>query len=753
MSARAGQIDLSSCDREPIHIPGSIQPHGVLLVVKLQDLSIVQYAGNTRLFLGVAAERILHCTLADLLESPQLDTLVDQLRAPQPSTEPIILLGLTTRSGQLALSATFHVQGEQAIIEFEPAFSSRTASGDPLAQMKSMLAALQSADDIEDCCHTAAVQVRALIGFSRVMVYQFLHDGSGKVIAEDKEERLDSFLHLHYPASDIPQQARALYKRSWLRLIPDINYVPMPLQSAAAVSNSGGNPGGNSGGNGAPLDMSHCTLRSVSPLHLLYLRNMGVEASMSLSIMIGDELWGLIACHNDTVRHVAPDLRVACELFAQLFSLQLDARTERATAQRRHAHQHIHAALAKSLPLARDIATELVEGEVTLLDLIPAGGVAIWLGDRLHTLGQTPSRHAIGELIGWLNALGKPMVDTYALGTVFAPASAWADTASGLLAISLSRQPQDYVIWFRPERVRSVTWAGNPDKPVESGPHGQQLTPRKSFAAWQADVRHQSLPWNALDIESAHAFRIWLLETVLRQMADLARLEREAAFTRQGMLMAELDHRVKNTLANIQALVGHTKASANSLEDFVLGLVMRLRAMARAHDLLSATKRKGASVRKLVEDELAPFWSHSAQNHGNLHHDHNGSVIDGPDLLLSSSAAMPFTIVLHELISNAAKYGALSSAEGSIDITWGQASATGDLVLSWKERNGPPVTPPKRRGFGSVVIERSLRHELKGSGVLTFDVTGVRCMLSIPAKYIVPDQQGGAAGAGNEGRV
>lgn len=708
-----GQVDLTTCDREPIHIPGSIQPHGVMLVADRETLAILQYAGNTGLLLGVEPGLVLESSLTDLFENPKLASLIDHLRAPAPSVKPIVLLDMKTRHGEVMLTATFHIQGSRAIIELEPRSISRTASGDPLSQLTAMLSALQSATDIEDCCRIATAQVRGLIGFSRVMVYQFLHDGSGKVLVENKQDRLDSFLHLHYPASDIPKQAQALYRRSWIRLIPDTSYTPIPLQPSFI------NP------EDMPLDMSHCALRSVSPLHLGYLRNMGVGASMSMSIMIGNKLWGLIVCHNDMPRHVASDLRLACELFAQLFSLQLDAVIERTTAQRRSKHQHVQALLAKSLPHARDIASELVSGKVTLLDLIPAGGVAVWLSGQLHTLGQTPPADAIAEVVAWLNTLAHPVISTFQLGIDFAPAISYCDTACGLLAISLSRHPEDYVIWFRPEMVRTVTWAGDPHKPVKAG--GAHMMPRESFAACKADVLQQSTPWDVVDIEAAHAFRLWLLETVLRQMADLARQEREAAFQRQSMLMAELDHRVKNTLANIQALIRQTKASASSLEDFALGLEMRLRAMARAHDLIGANNSHGASVRKLIEEELAPFRSEK--------NDH--SVIHGCNFLLSSKAAMPFTMVMHELTSNAAKYGALSNLIGSVVVEWFQNADDGALVLVWKERNGPLVQPPARRGFGSVVIERSLLHEIKGSAVLRFDPDGVSCVITIPVEHIV----------------
>ena len=719
-NARFGEVDLTSCDREAIHIPGSIQPHGVLLVVDHQDLAIRQFAGDTRFLLGVEPGEVPQLTLFDLFDEQVLLPIVGLLHAPAQTDASSILFGLTSRTGPLPLDATIHAQDGVSVIELESARHGAVPTGNPLSQVRSMLAVLQSADDVEAFCAAAATQVRAATGFDRVMVYQFLHDGSGKVVAENKVDGLEGFLGLHYPASDIPRQARELYRRNWLRLIPDVDYMPAPLEPRETVRT------------GQPLDMSRCSLRSVSPIHLEYLRNMGVSATMTMSIVMRDQLWGMIACHNYTPRFVATDLRIACELFAQMFSLHLEARIEADSTQRRIASQRIYEALAVRLPAATEIGTALVAGEVTLLDLIPAGGVAVWLDGKLHTLGETPPADFMTELLAWLNGLDQPVVDTFQLGAVLPSAIPFAATASGLLAISLSRRRADYVIWFRPEVVRTVTWAGNPHKPVEVGPLGERLTPRKSFKAWREDVRWQSAPWDGVSIEVAHAFRVWLLETVLRQM-DVTRREREAAFAHQSLLMAELDHRVKNTLANIQALVRQTLPGADSLEGFALSLERRIRAMAHAHNLMSATRWQGASVRGLMKEELAPFQQEKT---GNIR-------MSGDDVLLTPTAALPFTLVMHELTSNAAKYGALSTAAGFIDIGWRQ-DGDGALVVTWKERNGPPVTPPTRRGFGTVIIERSLRHDIKGTSTLAFDPEGVGCVITIPSEHVVPNNPGEA---------
>jgi light-regulated signal transduction histidine kinase (bacteriophytochrome) len=703
-----GQVDLTSCDREPIHIPGSIQPHGVLLVVDLQTLTIAQFAGDASLLLGVAPERLQHGTLADLFDAPTLALLVKGLHAP--FVKPSVLLGLSPREGVPPLHATVHAQGDMGLIELEPAVQSRQCH--VLMQVQNLLSQLPEATTTQASCQAAAVMVREVSGFDRVMVYQFLHDGSGQVVAEAKAEWQHSFLDLHFPASDIPQQARALYLRNWSRLIPDVNYTPQPLQAVA--------PGRSS----AALDMSYCALRSVSPIHLEYLRNMGVGASMSLSIVIGGKLWGLIACHHDTAHLVAADQRQACDLLAQIFSMQLQARLEVDVARRRVAPAHIQETLSRLLPPG-DVATTLMGEDVPLLRLIACGGAAIMLGGELNCVGNTPPPEFIADLVVWLTAQDQPVLDTFELGAVFPPAQPYADCASGLLAVSLSHRKSDFVLWFRPEVVCTVAWAGDPHKPVESGPHGDRLTPRQSFAAWRAEVHEQSAPWDAVDIATAHAFRLWLLESVLRQM-ELARQEREAAFAHQNMLMAELDHRVKNTLANIQALVAQTRVGANSLEDFGLTLNRRIRAMAQAHRLLSASRWLGASVYSLVVEELAPF---QAGKGGLLQ-------LRGANVQLSPAAALSFTLVVHELTSNAAKYGALSTPEGSINIVWHHRS-DGALEFNWQEHNGPPVTPPTRRGFGSVLIERSLRHEVQGSSRLDFDPHGVRCVITIPVTHLV----------------
>jgi light-regulated signal transduction histidine kinase (bacteriophytochrome) len=346
------------------------------------------------------------------------------------------------------------------------------------------------------------------------------------------------------------------------------------------------------------------------------------------------------------------------------------------------------------------------------------------MDDALQTAGAVPPADFIKDLAIWLKGLDQPMLSTFELGALYPAAAQHAGLASGVLALSISRQREDYVFWFRSEAVRNVTWAGDPAKPVTVGAPGERLTPRKSFEAWKEEKRGQSQPWEPVEIESAQAFRVWLLETVLHQF-ELANKERDATVAHQAILMRELDHRVKNVLANIQALVQQTKIGAHSVEDFALSLESRIRALAHAHNLMAETHWQGARLSELIEGELAPY--RSAHN----------VTLHGEDVILTAQAASPVTLVIHELTTNAAKYGALSVSEGRLAVDWRRETVSGALVLTWTERNGPPVSPPTRAGFGSVIIKRSLAHDIKGSGALSFEPDGVVCVLTLPEQCLV----------------
>jgi light-regulated signal transduction histidine kinase (bacteriophytochrome) len=334
------------------------------------------------------------------------------------------------------------------------------------------------------------------------------------------------------------------------------------------------------------------------------------------------------------------------------------------------------------------------------------------------TLGRAPSAAQIGALVGWIHEHAQQgVLATDRLPLCYAPAEAYCDVASGVLAIAVSRAPKDYVLFFRGELRQVVRWAGNPAKAVEAD--GETLTPRASFEAWEETVRLQSRAWSDTEIEIARSLRSSILEVFVHAL-DLAVRERQAAQARQDFLMAELEHRVKNTLSVIQSLVRFTARSSASLEEFNATLQSRLLTMARVQNLLTQSRWEGLSIRAIVEDELAPFRQAEA----------NACHITGEPIALKPKAALSVGMALHELATNAAKYGALSSLAGSLELAWQEHSD--GLQLEWRERSGKPVTAPTHCGFGTKSVIASVETQLGGRAVFDWRPEGLLCRLSVP---------------------
>jgi len=393
--------------------------------------------------------------------------------------------------------------------------------------------------------------------------------------------------------------------------------------------------------------------------------------------------------------------------------------------------------MMRNLASEDNYAVGLVRQSPNLLDYVSAGGAAlrvrgqggvvIKIDNAVTTLRDTPGNEQINALTDWLTREmedGDGMFRTDRLGELWPPAREFADIGSGMLAISVSREPRDFIMWFRPEVVQTVSWGGDPHKPVEMGPNGDRLTPRKSFEVWKETVRGRSMPWLPSDDDAAFDLRVSLLEIVLRRI-DAAARERDRAFKQERLLMAELDHRVKNTLANIQALVTQTSRRADSLTDFVTSLEGRIRAMAKAHSLLSESRWEGVSVRRLISDELSPYGQDGA-----------ATSLLGPDVTLTPDAALSLSLAIHELATNAAKYGAFTAAHGHVYVHWNQA-AEGGLSIKWVESGGPIVAKDQKRGFGTTLIERALSSDTGGKATLHFEPDGVVCDISLPSAVVM----------------
>jgi chemotaxis family two-component system sensor kinase Cph1 len=506
-------IDLTNCDREPIHVPGSVQPHGVLLVLSGTKLAVFQASESAAAVLGVAAADLLGRPLDALLEPAAAHSLAAAALNPGLDANPLHLF--TAPVCGRPCDAIIHHVGDALVLELEPA-PDGAERADSYALVRRAVTRIQAASTLDETLSAAAEEVRRISGFDRVMVYRFDPDGHGSVVAEARREDVEPFLGLHYPASDIPRQARRLYTLNLLRLIADVNYAPAPLVSMPGLESS------------VPLDMSHCVLRSVSPIHVQYLKNMGVSASMSISILQGGELWGLIACHHYAPRFVPYDGRTACEFLGQVVSLQVAARQDAADLARRVQIRGVQARLIEFMADDAEYQDGLTRHDLTLLDLVGAGGAAVCAGGAFRLLGKTPAETDLTRLVDWLAEAGIMGDDgvfaTDGLSALFQAAEAYKDVASGLLTVAVSPAQRHWALWFRPEVLQMVNWAGDPNKPAEAAPDGTpRLSPRGSFALWRETVRGRSLPWEPTEVEAAREFRRALVGVVLRQAEELAR--------------------------------------------------------------------------------------------------------------------------------------------------------------------------------------------------------------------------------------
>ena len=511
------EVDLTNCDREPIHISGHIQPHGVLLVVREPQLEIVQVSDNTLHLLGFAPESAIGQDLSLLFDRVQLEKLKACLRNENLKTVNPIKLYVERPGKSLEFDCILHRVQEVLMVELELATSQENLSVFSFYHsVRATVSKIQSAKNLKDLCQVTVEEVRQISGFDRVMVYQFDPEGNGAVIAEDKAEKLSPFLGLNYPSSDIPKQARQLYSLNWLRLIPDINYKPVPIVSEKnAVTTQ-------------PRDLSFSVLRSVSPIHIEYLQNMGVAASMSISLIKDKELWGLIACHNYTPKYLNYELRAACEFIGQVMSLELQSKEGNEDYDYKLHLKSLQTKIFEDISTSENLSQVLVKCQHNLLEAVNAQGAAIVFGDKCYRVGQTPEGESLTYLTKWVQKhLKQEIFYTDSLAKCYPEAEEFKDTASGCLAIAISPTQKIYVLWFRPEVIKTVNWAGNPNKPLQTDEDGNyRLSPRKSFELWKENVRYKSLPWKQCEIDAALELRKAMINIVLCQIDKLEKLNR-----------------------------------------------------------------------------------------------------------------------------------------------------------------------------------------------------------------------------------
>jgi len=621
-----------------------------------------------------------------------------------------------------------HPSGDRTLVELEPANPHATSAGEVLATLGDMAAGFERATDVETLCARAAVAFRELTGFDRVMIYRFLDDDAGRVVAEARAPHLGTFLHHHFPASDIPPQARALYVRNRTRAIPDAGYEPQPMRSVAGTDEAEADL--------AAVDMSDVALRSVSPIHVQYLKNMGVAASASISIVKDGLLWGLVACHHDSPRLLHADTRLAAATLAGGLARQLRAKEEAETYRERLRLRASEDAVVPRLAEQGATPAVLKDCAPELTRMLGADGLA-FVGRGAVTLsGHCPPEPFVREVANWAAAElagGRPFA-TDRLSELFAPAALHSRQASGLLALSLAEEG-GLLLWFRAELVQEIEWAGNPHKAVPHDPNAS-LSPRNSFESWTQTVGGRSRAWTFEEVESAERLRRAFAEadTAARLRALNAQLrasleEKDALVRQKDLLMKEVNHRVQNSLQLVSSflrLQGRGGTANPEVADVMAQAQARLSAVALVHRRLYQDDRVetvelGRYLEELVGDlrsTLGPEWA-------------AGIRLDLAQLLVPTDRAINIGLVLTELVINASKY-AYDGAAGPLWITLERARSRFQLIVADAGR-GKQAGPADGTGFGGRML-RAVVGGLGGELQYLDNGPGCRAVLTAPVR-------------------
>jgi light-regulated signal transduction histidine kinase (bacteriophytochrome) len=669
------QLDaaLAECASEAIRVPGAIQPHGVLLTLSEPALIIQQVSRNCADVFGQSAAAVLQRPFTTVVGEAAAEQVCQALLSNcLEDVNPVVL-----EIGDRRLNATLSRHDGVVILELEPLLD---VVQDNTAILLRALRRMQAATTLEDLYSVSVDEIRLLSGFDRVMIYRFEPAGHGQVISEALGGVLPGYLGQCFPASDIPPQARELYRLNWIRVIADARYVPVPILPVLRPDT------------GQPLDLGFSLLRSVSPVHCQYLENMGVRGSMSLSLLANEQLWGLITCAHPQPLLVSHSVRTMCAAIAQLLSMQITALQTRNEQQQREQKSRLIQELTAAMRLADDdVLQGLINHPDQLQELTDASGVAVLIEDRLELFGECPSVEQVRALYLWVREQclesGEPLM-TDALQNRHGSSALYSDVASGLLAFVLPKPTDNGVLWFRPQLRSSMKWSGNPDEHFSAG-SDNRLQPRTSFALWEKLVEGRSQEWSAADYYAASELRRNAIEN------DLARqVHREHEAVRErDELVAVVSHDLRNPMTIIimqcgmmQRLVardeGKHTVRMNAALDTMEGATGRMNALIA--DLLDKSKldagqypleRKPLDVVDLLEQACALLVT--LTSHKNI------------ELNCTSAQGLSFDAdpqrlfqVLSNLLGNAIKF---TPAGGRIDVTAWQVD---DKVLISVRDNG-----------------------------------------------------------------
>ncbi|WP_207461108.1 histidine kinase dimerization/phosphoacceptor domain -containing protein [Azospirillum sp. SYSU D00513] len=753
-------LDDDACAREPIHLPGAVQAHGALLAVDPESGTdgglIVACSANTAEFLGAAPDALLGRPARAVLTPALVEAvLADWRRGILPETDPT-RFHLPPSPGAAAEECWVHRSGGLILVEVEtvpPPPPRGAACAHQFAARAAM--GLRESATLTDMADRLVGAVRALTGFERVLVYRFDADWNGAAIAEDlAEDWPQPFLHLHFPASDIPRQARALYERNLIRFVRDRDAAGVPLLPVP------GRPA-------APIDLSGARLRALSPVHMEYQRNIGVDGSMSVSILSDGKLWGLLVAHHRRPHAIHPDIGLAVATLVNAFALRLDTVVHGEAREERQRQLHNYACLLEQAAGPEGLVPALAEGEMTLADQFGACGAALVLDGTVHGVGAVPPAGLVAALAARIRAeMGqRTLFATDHAAALLPDLAGQAERAAGVLAVRLG-QEAGMILWFRPEVTQSISWAGDPRKPVveTGGPDAAApALPRRSFERWIEDRRGYALPWRDWELEIADNLRHAITKVILRhdqrvrelnekidrieglraeQAAAQAALkvalsDRNALLAQKETLLRDVDHRVKNSLQLIGALLQlqASQVPKGDVRDQFMEASRRLATVAQVHQRLYQTGELrsvelGQYLRGLCAD-LSESLRHDVQE---------ALTVEAPTIELPTDQIVRLGLIVNELVTNAFKHARSGGKRPEIAVRFEEGPGE-DFRLTVQD-NGeglPDGFDPTRTGGLGMRIVGSLASQFGSRLAWDSEGNGTRFSITIPRDRLMKE--------------
>ena len=565
----AFKVELSNCDKEPIHIPGKVQSHGFLIAVNKDSHLISHLSENIGAFINQeAAGNFLGRPLDDLEEKLAITALPLKLAQlhllANSNKEGETLNPFYLELGQKSYNLIVTQSGNEQIMEFEPESSGQTL--DLQRTISRSVSGIFSGQNLNALLQNTAQEIKNIIRYDRVMIYKFGEDGHGEVVSEAKNEDLEPFLGLHYPASDIPKQARDLYQLKLTRIIADVNTESSPIITHNREDQ--------------PLDLTYTELRAVSPIHIQYLKNMGVASSFSISLIAHKELWGLIACHNYTPRLINYKARDASKLIGQILSSALEHRQEEEFFQTSAAYNMAANELAGYIEKEDDLTAALTGHTRTIRDLTSATGAVLLFDHKITRVGVTPDDEQITAIVQWLTTHAPdPVYSSHRFSEIFHPAKEYRQIASGILACMLSKEMSEWILWFKPEQTEQITWAGNPAKPLgEQKDELSTISPRRSFEKWTEIVTNTSEKWSSGEIAAVVKIKEHINYTINRKANEIRLLNDrlKLAYEELDTFSYTISHDLRSPLSSIRSYSEILSTMNNSLDEQAKKIIERI---------------------------------------------------------------------------------------------------------------------------------------------------------------------------------